>query len=1176
MRKALPVLLLLMLCCLLPLGAQAGTAQVSGYTWYDSSGNGLFLDGARMLPKVAITLCQTAEDGSEIRVAQQITKADGHYSFEGLNAGWYYLRASLPDGHQFIAPLEGGSVILPAAGQISCSLPFELSEGQVMDAAHVGASKATSFIKVYVFEDANQNGGRSTAEALLRGVNIGLYYQIDDQWLLLDERKSNKDGVVDFWDLTPGTYRLSADLPDGYIIGPLGQKINGWYNCIPPCDSGFGLSDPIEAPRGGSTGVGVGAVSTGGLQGLVWNDANLDGLFSQGEGGYAGATVTLESAAAGVSRTVVTPLDGQYQFDNLLPGDYNLTVTLPEDAMFAVPGGDSWFSDGYAFSQSATVTVVNRQQTQLQAIGVMPATSLAVQVYNDLNANGRLDPDEPAFAGAQLEVLVEDAVCASALSNADGIALIPVLRGGDMDVRLVLPDGQVFTVAGEGNNFTAPAATSDLTQPLRLPHAQSTRLYAGVTLPATISGLLFDDSNISGVMDADERGLSGFTVQAVNAAGEVVAQTQTDAQGRYAFPHLLPAPHAIRFVLVDAYVFSDYSDTGAAMENRVIMQTAAYGQTDLIPLDPGQSTADVDGGIFRSATVSGQVLLDTGISHMPVTGGMSGVTITLLDAYGALVSDTTVTVTDEQGAFYLKGALPGDYMLEYALPESAAFVSPDTGADCVVTAPFTVRVADDLTFDPLYAVYTGSISGTVYIDTNLSASLSANDLSVADVPILLHNTDLNLTYETRSLDNGEYILDGLRPGAYTLDIDLPLDLCFAHDPVSPVAATTDTHGTATLKIGVGEHQVRRNIAAAHPAALRDGLVYFDLLNNGQLDGDDAGVADVILSLTSANGPQSYTLQADQNGAFSLDALVPGRYVLRVTLDGDCIPADSNSAQLVDGFWTTSLYLADGEIAALRFAVLRYASVAGHVWSMDGSLTGVADRSVTLYQNGQALETVTTDESGAFAFYQLKPDAYVLSCDLPEGNYKFARAVDTASRVSYILADQSDISDNIGRSAPFTVAMGAQMENCDIGIGAMGALGDTAWLDENGNGLQDGGEPNLPGIFVQLYQYGELVAETATDAFGHYLITDLYPGAYTVRVAMPPELQTTVRRADYPLVSSVLPGSDALEVEAEGIIVPSNGRNLNCDFGFVLRKEGRYPDSLQETPSTDWTFEGRRK
>ena len=38
---------------------------------------------------------------------------------------------------------------------------------------------------------------------------------------------------------------------------------------------------------------------------------------------------------------------------------------------------------------------------------------------------------------------------------------------------------------------------------------------------------------------------------------------------------------------------------------------------------------------------------------------------------------------------------------------------------------------------------------------------------------------------------------------------------------------------------------------------------------GQLDGEDIGVPNVVLSLTSANGPQSYTLQADQNGAFSL-------------------------------------------------------------------------------------------------------------------------------------------------------------------------------------------------------------------------------------------------------------------------------------------------------------------
>lgn len=1176
MRKLMPVFLFLLLLFCLPLCAQAGTAQVSGYTWYDSSGSGLYKEGARALPKVTVTLCRTGEGGDEIRVAQQNTKADGYYCFEGLDAGEYYLRATLPSGHQFIAPQAGGSVILPATGQISRSLPFAVAEGQTLDGMHIGASKAYSFIKVYVFVDANQNGGRSTAEAPLRGVDIGLYYEIDGEWLLLETRKSDKDGVVDFWTLTPGTYRLSADLPDGYIIGPLGQKINGWYNCIPPCDSHFGMSDDIPAPRGGSTGVGVGAVSTGSLSGMIWQDENCDGRFSADEDGYAGAFVTLESETAGVSRQLQTAADGQYQFDSLLPGEYTLTVALPESAMFTLSEGDSWFSEGYAFRQSVSVTVVNQEKAQMQPIGVMPVTTLTVEVYNDLNADGARQADEPPFAGAQLEVLTDDTVRAAAVSDGAGVARIPVLRGGDMEVRLVLPSGQVFTVAGENSDFTAPAATGDLTQPLSLPHGQTTTLSAGVTLPTAISGMLFDDSNITGVLDAGEKGLSAFTVQALNAAGEVVAQTQTDREGRYAFRNLLPAPHTVRFLLVDAYVFSDYSDTGAAVENRVVAQTAAYGESAPISLAPGQSVDGVDGGIFRSATVSGSVLLSTGIASLPAEGGMAGVYVALLDEYGAPVSDTTTAYTDENGAFYLKGALPGAYLLEYTLPESAAFVSPDTGADSVITAPFTVQVADDLTFDPLYAIYTGSLRGTLYLDTDLSASFSADEPVLADVPLTLKNTDLDLLYETRTLDNGEYIFDGLRPGAYALSLALPEGLCFAHDAASPLAAVATSEGEAALSIGIGDHQVGRNIAAAHPAALAGGQVYFDLANNGALDAGDPGAAGIVLSLTSVNGPQSYTLQTDENGLFSLDALVPGRYTLRVTLAGDCIPADSNDAELIAGFWTSQLTLRDGETAAPLYAILRYARAAGHVWSMDGSFTGVAGRSVTLYHNGAPLQTALTDESGAFAFEHLKPGAYALSCDLPEGNYKFARTVDTAARPSYILADASQIAEGTGVSAPFTVAMGAQMEDCDIGIGAMGALGDTAWLDENGNGLQDGGEPNVPGVLIQLYQYGELAAETVTDAFGHYLITDLYPGAYTVRVTVPEELKTTMRREDYPLVSSVLPGSDASTVEAEGILVPSNGRNLNCDFGFVLRKEGKYPASLEQTPVTDWSFEGRRK
>lgn len=118
-------------------------------------------------------------------------------------------------------------------------------------------------------------------------------------------------------------------------------------------------------------------------------------------------------------------------------------------------------------------------------------------------------------------------------------------------------------------------------------------------------------------------------------------------------------------------------------------------------------------------------------------------------------------------------------------------------------------------------------------------------------------------------------------------------------------------------------------------------------------------------------------------------------------------------------------------------------------------------------------------------------------------------------------------------------------------------------------MQDEGELPVPGIEIALYQYGELINEATTDQYGHYLFTDLYPGVYTVRVTMHKELKATVHQTDFPLVASVLPESDELTVEAEGIVVPSNGRNLSCDFGFVLRKAGQYPEAMSTTLPTSW-------
>ncbi len=1169
MRRTLLLSVLLCVLCLFPLAALAGTGEIHGFV-YVSTDNAPYREGARMVSDVNVTLYRLEADGSETRLARVTTRSDGFYGFTELEPGSYRLRASAPEGYQFDLPRENGSVMLPSVGSESFSMLIQVGAGEQIGNAHIGLTRGSTYIKVIAFEDTNQNGGRSTTELLLRGVSVTLYYEMDGELVPIAVEKTDMNGEAMFLHMTPGTYRVGAVLPAPYIIGPLGPKINLWYNCVPPCDSNEGVTGPVTAPKGDSLGVGVGAVSTGSLTGRVWWDENMDGRKA-GEGGYAGATVRLSSDLAGVSRETRTDASGAYRFESLLAGEYTLTVELPETAMFTLPGGDSLLTEGYAFRASRTVTVTDQTEGRVPDIGVMPVTSLAVQLYNDVNVNGIFDAGEPAFAGASLAVLKNGIVYASAASDGSGLARIPVLRGGDTAVQITLPDGQAFTVAGEQNDFADLTAMGSMTRHWTLSHGEETLLYAGVTLPAAVSGILFNDENLSGVMEAGEQGLSGFTVQAVNAAGEVAAETVTDDAGAYSFRSLLPTAHTIRFLLTDAYVFTDLSETGAQMENCVASQTPEYGDTALLALSPGQSLTGICGGIFRSATVSGQVLLDTGIAALPAEGGMAGVLVELLDTQGTPVSDTTTALTDANGAFYLKGALPGSYRLRFTLPAHAAYTDASIEEGSIVSDLITLRVADDIRYGTLRAIPTGSLSGMVYRDGNLNGQYDAGEAALPDVRIHLDHNELGLVYETTVQADGSYAFPQLRPGTYTLTMTLPDGLCFAHDPTSPVAAQVGNTGVSTFTVEIGEQQPGRNIAAAQPARL-SGTVYFDLQNNGLRESGDAGAAGVTLSFANLDCPLSYTVQTDGDGRFLLPAMVPGAYTLRATLDSGCTVADSNTAQLMEGYWTSRVRLNDGMVADLQYPILRFARVAGHVWSLDGSLNGVAGRTVTLYREGaeQPLAVTQTDASGAFAFGQLKPGQYKLTCDLPDARYQLARPAD---QVMYT-GGTPDVP--VGYYDYFSVAMGDDMAACDIGIGAMGALGDTAWLDLNGNGLKDGDEPCLPGVAIQLYQYGELAAQAVTDNQGHYLVENLYPGAYTVRVTYPAEVKPTRRRTDYPLAASVLTPTEGSAAETEGVIVPSAGRSLNCDFGFVLRQEGIYPAELGTLYSTDWSFGGKRK
>ena len=57
----------------------------------------------------------------------------------------------------------------------------------------------------------------------------------------------------------------------------------------------------------------------------------------------------------------------------------------------------------------------------------------------------------------------------------------------------------------------------------------------------------------------------------------------------------------------------------------------------------------------------------------------------------------------------------------------------------------------------------------------------------------------------------------------------------------------------------------------------------------------------------------------------------------------------------------------------------------------------------------------------------------------------------------------------------------------------GAIGDFVWCDLNNDGIQDPGEPGVPGIVVDLSCADGSSASTVTDANGYYLFTNVTPG-----------------------------------------------------------------------------------
>ncbi|WP_350287972.1 SdrD B-like domain-containing protein, partial [uncultured Croceitalea sp.] len=172
---------------------------------------------------------------------------------------------------------------------------------------------------------------------------------------------------------------------------------------------------------------------------------------------------------------------------------------------------------------------------------------------------------------------------------------------------------------------------------------------------------------------------------------------------------------------------------------------------------------------------------------------------------------------------------------------------------------------------------------------------------------------------------------------------------------------------------------------------------------------------------------------------------------------------------------------------------------------DDGATGINGVSATLFQNDgtEIASTVTTNnpdtnEPGYYSF-EVCPNSgeyYIVFEDLPEG-------FEVTGQNTGDDALDSDIDEN-GRTDTFEVL---DQDNLTIDSGIfqpLSSLGDTVFLDEDQDGIQDPGEEGVDGVIVNLLDCeGNQLDTTTTDANGNYSFTALDPNIdYIVEFELP--------------------------------------------------------------------------